>query len=198
MSSIDDLFGDLSGAGDVFVDGVKQYAPTAGAAVASVVGWHFLEEKVIANLRNKLFAAAGGNVGSKASVAFGDLVEAAAGIGLATVITQRRLLGQHSAQVAAGVAIGLVFDAAWDLAKTFLPENMAAAFAGLSGSKIYLAGTDPYHLLAAAPMLVEQMSGAPLSVESMGGAPLSISGFSGAPVTSEEVSGVGATLTAAM
>jgi hypothetical protein len=195
MSSIDDLFGDLGGATDVFVDGLKQYGPIAGAGVAAVVGWHALEANFLAAARNKLFNAAGSASGNNVSIIVGDVFEAGVGVGLAALMMKHRYFGRYSDQVGAGIAVGLFFDATWDLLKRFLPANASAYLSGIGDSKIYLADADPYHLLAAAPMLVEQMSGAPVSIS---GAPLSVRSFNGAPVTVDDLSGVGSTLTAAM
>jgi hypothetical protein len=198
MSSIDDLFGDLGGVTDVVVDKVKEYGPTVLSMAASVAAWHTLEANFLAAARNKLVNAAGSETGNNVSIVVGDVFEAVAGIGIAALMFKHRPLGGYNDKIAAGVAIGLVFDATWDLLKRFMPASIAPYFAGLGDSRIYLADADPYHLLAAAPMLVEQVSGAPVSIESVGGAPISISGFGGAPITAEDMSGVGSTLTAMM
>lgn len=195
MSSIDDLFGDLGGATDVVLDKVKEYGPTVFSMAVSVAGWHALEAKFLTKFRDDLFKASESTTGANASLIAGNVVEMAAGIGLASLIMRHRPFKHYSDQVGAGAAIGLVFDATWRLLKQYLPASLSAHLVGLGDSKIYLADADPYHLLAAAPMLVEQMSGAPVSIS---GAPLSVRSFSGAPVTADELSGVGSTLTAAM
>lgn len=169
-SGLSDLFGDLGGV----ADDAKYFAPIAASAAVSVGVWRALDRNFLRAMVTKVAP-------SQAAV-LSDVLEAVAGVVGAGMIQKHNWFGKHTNSVAMGFAVGLLVDSFVDLAATYLPQNIKdqVGLSGLGASRYMTPFVqlgqmqDPFHLLNAAPVSVEQMSGASVSVEQMNGMPVSV------------------------
>jgi hypothetical protein len=184
ISALDDLFGDLGDYTDTAKKLAMTFVPTAAAGVGGVLAWRALSKNVILPLMS------GNATLSKLPFSLISVLEGVVGLVAADQLAKHRMFGAYNDRVASGIAIGLMFDALFDLASTYLPTDVQTAV-GLAGypSRVALSGlgSDAYHLLNAAPIMYSEsaMSGSPQTVENLGGAPVSVSEFYGAPISIE-------------